>query len=158
MSNAMESIAADMIPVGKVTGDGVLRGVYWNSVMKSRIKHCHHRNTGIQHGFCGSDGAKSRLVVQRSQVTERVDGRNDVVIQARWLSKAVPPMDHAMADGVQAAGRQETSPGQPRKYTPGRLVMVGNGHGVLVGSVVSHTIHARLATNMFYHPMCQAVL
>jgi len=63
-----------------------------------------------------------------------------------------------MADGVQAAGRQETSPGQPRKYGPGRLIMVGNGHGVLVGSVVSRTIYARLATNMFYHPMCQAVL
>ena len=96
--------------------------------------------------------------MQRSQVTERVDGRNDVAIQARWLSKAVPPMNNAMADGVQAAGRQEISPGQPRKYAPGRLIVVDNGHGVLVGSTVSHAIYARLATNMFYHPMCQAVL
>jgi hypothetical protein len=35
---------------------------------------------------------------------QRVNGRNDGVIQAHWLDKAIPTMYDPVADGLQAPG------------------------------------------------------
>jgi len=71
--------------------------------MKGRIKHRHHGHPGAQHGSHGPDRRQGGLVMQGGKVMQRVKSRNDRVIQAHWLDKAMSPVDDAMADCLQAA-------------------------------------------------------
>ena len=105
MGQAMETIAADVVFGGQAARDSILCSPGWHSVMKGRIKDRYHRHPGPQHSARGPHRRQGRLVVQGSQIMQRVNGGNDGVIQAYWLDKAMSSMHDPMADGIQAPGR-----------------------------------------------------
>src|SRR5262245_2300775 len=158
MGQAVEAVAADMVSGSQVARDGVLCGPGWHGVMKGRIEDRHHRHPGVEYSSYSPNRRHGGIVVQGSQVMQRVNGSNDRIIQAHWLNKAMPPMDDAMADCLQAARRQKASRIEPIQHSSTRLLMVGDAGGVLIGAAMSHKIEACLATNAFYHPACQAPL
>jgi hypothetical protein len=94
--------------------------------------------------------------MQGGQVTERINGRNNLVIQASWFDKAIAPMDNTMPNSVHTLACQKLSPGQPIQQALAGLARVGNGGCVLVCMVAGHKVQGRLAANAFDNSMRQA--
>ena len=147
----MEAVAADAILVRQIQGDGVVGGPLGEGAVKGGVEGCHHGDARAQHRPRGPNRAQRRGVVQGSQVGQRLDGGQDLVVDERRLNEQVSTVDDPVADGVKATRRQESGGGQPVEHVTGRLGVVGHcGRPAEAFAALDGKVNGRPPPNAFH--------
>jgi hypothetical protein len=101
MRQAMESIAADAMPLDEVVRNGICRGVCGHRGVERGIEHGNHRNRLSQHGSSGINRHEARRIVKRRQHGQRVEVSPHGTVESNRFDEAASAVDDPVPDAVQ---------------------------------------------------------
>src|SRR5215468_954349 len=101
VGEAVKTVASNMVLGRKLVRDGISRRVFRQGAMKCGVEGGNHRKRSAQKCAGGANAADARGVMQRSDLTQRVEGVDNTLINQNRGRESIATVNHPMSHGVE---------------------------------------------------------